>query len=47
MAKKNPEERPSVADAIKVTGFKQFYLKFICLKSHLSELNIKILIYFF
>lgn len=28
MAKKNPEERPSLADAIKVTGFKQFYLKF-------------------
>lgn len=27
MAKKNPEERPSLADAIKVTRFKQFYLK--------------------
>lgn len=30
MARKNPEERPSLADAIKVTRVKQFYVKFSC-----------------
>lgn len=33
MAKKNPEERPSLADAIKVIRFKQFYVKFCCVQS--------------
>lgn len=26
MARKNPDERPSLADAMKVTTFKQFYV---------------------
>lgn len=30
MARKNPEERPSLTDAIKVTEFKQFHVKSSC-----------------
>jgi len=44
MARKNPEDRPSLAAAIKVTRFNPFCMK-LCLKSCFTDLNIKIFIF--